>query len=825
MRVFNMDSKTRHNSIGLAGLFLAGLFLSATICAGETEPSDDTIVYYAGKKRVHVESCRRMPTDPDERAKMTTMTYAQAKKKGLPLCSKCPGSTTDANAKNQGKDEDKAAGDNSKPSGETIVYYGGKKRVHVKECRRMPSDPDEVAKMEKMTLAEAQKKGLRLCSKCPGSTTDQDEAEAGGDDAKLPGDTIVFHNEGKKRVHVEGCRRLTKDPEERAKMTKMTLAEAQKKGLRLCSRCPGSTTPGKGNPDPDDNASSLPESWVNPPPDRDAPIEKQAFEPSDRAPLVSLGPDGRLVYQPYTDKGDRILDWSYCGYKQSTQPIPDVAVMVTLTPAVGEAVSDGNMAYPKGPDSGDLIQAALDKVATMKPGADRFRGAVLLKKGTYYIEGGLVVPPGVVLRGEGDGPDGTVIIARSANGGGNMMEVGDADATIEHVGADDASRIADAYVPSGSSQLKLKDASQFKAGDFVCVKKTVNEKWIEVLGCGERLRHIRGGKEGAKKKPWKPESYQFRHIRQVTAVSGNTITLDVMLPQSFAAEYGGGEVYKVNMDQIGSHCGVESLRLVSNYDTTVTDENKSSNFINFDSGIRVAGVRDAWVRHCTVLHVRFACVKVGDHTRQITVRDCKSLKPVGPVRGGNRYAFSIGGGTGHLVYNCYSEDGRHDFAGGSRNMGPIAFVKCTAVRGGQSEPHHRWGCGFLFDNVTTEDGSIAAINRGDSGSGHGWAAANTVIWNSSARGIVVFDPETEGENNFAIGYKGPHLDNHETANLYYANTRSGYWGTPHEGAYYGFALMGSGHIESPDRPVKPDSLFAQQLIDRIGREKAMAVLE
>lgn len=60
---------------------------------------------------------------------------------------------------------------------------------------------------------------------------------------------MVFHEAGKKRVHVEGCRRLTDDPAERAKLVRMTLAEAEAKGFPPCSRCPGSTTAGKGDPD------------------------------------------------------------------------------------------------------------------------------------------------------------------------------------------------------------------------------------------------------------------------------------------------------------------------------------------------------------------------------------------------------------------------------------------------------------------------------------------------------------------------------------------------------------------------------------------------
>lgn len=67
--------------------------------------------------------------------------------------------------------------------------------------------------------------------------------------AQPPGETAVFREADKRRVHVEGCRRLATDPAERAKLTEMTLAEANAKGLELCSRCPGSTTVGKGNPE------------------------------------------------------------------------------------------------------------------------------------------------------------------------------------------------------------------------------------------------------------------------------------------------------------------------------------------------------------------------------------------------------------------------------------------------------------------------------------------------------------------------------------------------------------------------------------------------
>ena len=229
-------------------MILAALLVTATMASAEDKPSGDTTVYHVpGKKRVHVKECRRLKTTEGT----TKMTLAEAEAKGLPLCSRCPGSTTPGKGNPEGKDEDKSdddakGGDDGKLPGDTKVYYKpGKKRVHVKGCRRLTSTEG----MTEMTLAEAEAKGLPLCSRCPGSTTDRDDKdkdkgedkdEATGDDGKLPGDTVVYYF-GKKRVHVEGCRRLTT----KEGATKMTLAEAEAKGLPLCSRCPGSTTPRK----------------------------------------------------------------------------------------------------------------------------------------------------------------------------------------------------------------------------------------------------------------------------------------------------------------------------------------------------------------------------------------------------------------------------------------------------------------------------------------------------------------------------------------------------------------------------------------------------
>jgi hypothetical protein len=318
-------------------------------------------------------------------------------------------------------------------------------------------------------------------------------------------------------------------------------------------------------------------------------------------------------------------------------------------------------------------------------------------------------------------------------------------------------------------------------------------------------------------------------MRQITQVEGNRITLDVQLPQSFAAEHGGGHVEKISVDGIDSFCGVESLRVVSNYDTSIKSVRNNKEYFsdeenNLNDGILLTCI-NGWTRDCTVKHTRHGAVKTNQNSRYCTVRNCTSLEPVAPILGGRRYPFRFEGGSHSLFYKCYTEKGRHAFAAGSRVMGPNAFVECTALKSTTiSEPHHRWNTGILYDNITLkEGGQLGALNRGYSGSGHGWAGANIVFWNCDAESIVVFDPPTP-EQNFAIGYTGEIRDEYSTYRLEYANDRSGYEGTSKAGVYKGVPLMGTGYIEHPERVVTPESLFMQQLVDRIGRERAAQVM-
>src|SRR5438046_2723641 len=79
---------------------------------------------------------------------------------------------------------------------------------------------------------------------------------------------------------------------------------------------------------------------------------------------VAPGPDGRLAYE--TDaRGNRVPDFSHCGYMGGGVAIPDVPVRVRVPAVPGDATA--------------RIQAAIDSVAKLPPDERGIRGAVLVE--------------------------------------------------------------------------------------------------------------------------------------------------------------------------------------------------------------------------------------------------------------------------------------------------------------------------------------------------------------------------------------------------------------------------------------------------------------
>jgi hypothetical protein len=491
---------------------------------------------------------------------------------------------------------------------------------------------------------------------------------------------------------------------------------------------------------------------------------------------VYMGGDGRLVYVPY-ENGDRIPDFSFAGYGGGGVALPTVATAVTVFPIEG--------------DDGDNIQAAIDQVSVLDPDADGFRDAVLLTAGTYEVAGGLSIrASGVVLRGEGDQSDGTIIRAVGASRR-TLINVAGVGNRTEIPGTRQA--ITDTYVPVGVFTFTVSDTSGLAVGDDVLVTRTPNQAWIDAVGMDDCTTAGTvydtsdwSGQTclgGSGVRPWTPSSRTMRYERRVASIEGNQITLDAPTVEAIQQEFGGGYLAKYQFSGRIQKSGVEYLRAESDY-ASETDEQHAVRMIAF------ANVQDAWVRNVTSRFFEQGTVVARGGSKYVTIQDSASLDQKSLITGGRRYPFSIEGGSFILVMRSLARSGRHDFVTGSNTPGPNVFLDSRGVQSySELGPHHRWATGSLFDRIRHESISrtqiIGAYNRGNSGSGHGWSGAYQLFWN-------------------CVG------DTHRVASPPYARN----WSI----GCQALRRRGDGEFEWFGERVAPSSLYLQQLRDRLGED-------
>jgi len=446
-----------------------------------------------------------------------------------------------------------------------------------------------------------------------------------------------------------------------------------------------------------------------------------AQKPLKPAPLLPLYVEkGKLLYTP-DSLGNRIPDFSYCGYKGSAQAIPNVDIKVVVPVTKGDATL--------------RIQSALDYVASLPVDANGFRGAVLLQKGVYEILGQLQInASGVVLRGSGMGTGGTTIVGAGTGRLALIKIVGKKNIPTDATGI----KITDAYIPVNATTFNVNDIILNKEHpNTIIIRRPSTKEWIATLGTGEF-----GG--GVSALGWKPGDRDLFFDRTISKIEGTTITIDAPLTTAIDTAYGGGSIYFYTDNGRINNCGIENLRCISTYDkNNLKDEDHRWNAINIENAT------DAWVRQITFENFAGSAVSVLETSKRITVEDCKSLHPVSEIGGQRRYTF-LTTGQQTLFQRCYAENGYHDFATGYCAPGPNAFVQCESyLPYSFSGAIDSWASGILFDVVNVDGNALRFGNRGQDANGAGWAAANSVFWNCSAARIDCYKPPTA--QNWSFG--------------------------------------------------------------------------
>jgi hypothetical protein len=474
------------------------------------------------------------------------------------------------------------------------------------------------------------------------------------------------------------------------------------------------------------------------------------------AQLVKLS-NNKLAYQPYANKGQNnavniLPDFSSCGYKKGGVALPSVETIITLKPKSG--------------DCREMIQQAIDELSARSPDKNGFRGALLLKRGVYHVDGLLKIEAGgVIVRGEGAGIDGTILLALQKNKS-NFITLQGHGKNDYGIVKNSTRKIIGNYIPSGVNELTVEQGHGFSAGEAVVIQETPNDQWIKDLDMAQY--------------GWTANQYKMMYERTVTAIKGNVITIDIPIVDPIEDQYGGAVIFKSTIIGRITNSGIENLRIESTYEND-QDENHGWNAIVLNRA------EHCWVKNVVAKYFGYACVNVDSMSAFNTIEDCAMIDPKSVTTGGRKYSFNIShGSTGNLFQRCVSWGGRHDYVTGARVPGPNVFLDCVAENTfADVGPHHRWSTGLLFDNVY--GGEIRAQNRKAMGSGHGWAGAQTLFWNcySTKKEIKVESPP--GAMNWGIGCAG-------------------------------LKQNGDGYWESWGNHVSPRSLYLKQLEERLGTQ-------
>lgn len=537
--------------------------------------------------------------------------------------------------------------------------------------------------------------------------------------------------------------------------------------------------------------------------------------------LVYPGSDSRLIYVEHNNKKEdqkvnTIPDFSYCGYKGGGVAIPTVGTTVgngTVNDQIPIKIT--LVPQPNGTDRAS-IQNAINYVSSFPPDEHGFRGAVLLKAGVYHVDDGLAVGgialllnvSGVVLRGEGQGGRGynassssstTTVLRTSVEFKHEILRIDNRKTRLRYRETN-YTQVSDEYVGTGAMQFTVENATLFSVGEVVHVKFTPNELWLSDIHANTYMKND--------SIHWTTTDYRINYERTITNIVGSTLHIHSPLVQPMQIKYGGGQVHKLvkRRGQRLSHIGIENLRLEG---PGVTPTLSSTNKNRLVDAIMIQYAENCWVRNVTSVHVSNSAVQIY-RSQYVTVEDSAYITPYGPINGGFRYSFYIQRNSTHnLVQRTFAENGRHDYVTGPMTPGANVFLDGYAnLAWSDSGPHQRWATGTLYDSIKVtnhphdiDDSALAVEHRGGGGSGHGWAGAQFVFWNTESPVVVCDTPL--GHKSYAIGVIG-----REALSEKVDRTEPGVY---------------RGYYDSLGSHVALRSLYLAQLEDRLGREAVNAV--
>lgn len=454
--------------------------------------------------------------------------------------------------------------------------------------------------------------------------------------------------------------------------------------------------------------------------------------------LVKIDGQGILTYSADSD-GFVLPDFSHAGYKGGGIDLPTIQVVKEISPVSGD-----NTAH---------IQAAIDEVGSRTPDADGFRGTLLLRAGKYEINGTLNVKySGLVIRGEGNDADpshSTIIYAKGDTP--SQRDVIVLGNTSQNKWTSKISgtqkNITDNIVPVGSMSFSVTSATPYAVGDLIIICHPCTAEWLAAVNYGG----VPAPAADEEDERWTVDQLPILYHRYITKIEGNKITIDAPLFYTLNKSLAQSYIYKINPSTILNQIGIENLR-VDIESAGGEDENHAWQAIRFKS------VENAWAKNVVTKGFGQSGF-ITDCTTRSTIENCEAIDPVSIITGERRYNFNTYINSQLILFkNCYARNGRHHYvSNGTSTASGNVFLNCISDSvNSVNEGHRQWTQGMLYDGHKEvnlkRDFTLGLYNRVDMGTGHGWAAIQSVLWNCNvtSSGIIGLQKPPTAQN-YAIG--------------------------------------------------------------------------
>lgn len=412
-------------------------------------------------------------------------------------------------------------------------------------------------------------------------------------------------------------------------------------------------------------------------------------------------------------------DFSHAGYHGAEDSLPLLMEVERISPVNGD-----NTAH---------IQAAIDRVGARRADANGFRGALVLDAGLYEIYGTVNVPySGIVIRGVGQGDDpARNTILRAIGDTPHQRDVMVVGAASRIWGSSKRSgtqqNITDATVPCGSNTIHVANTTPYHVGDPLIIYHPCTSAWLQAVNYGG-VPYPDPSAPSDPDERWTVDQLPIVYHRYITAISQGAITLDAPVFYDLNRSLSTTYIYVPKMDGTITESGVENLR-IEVQSAGGSDENHAWSTLRFRSA------ENCWAADCTFVGFGHSGI-ITEACRRSTFTRCTAIDPVAIVTGERMYNFNTYLHSQlNLFSYCYARSGRHHYiSNGTSTTSGNVFLYCVSDNiQNANEGHRQWTQGMLYDAHHEQNLCrpfvLGLYNRVAMGTGHGWAAVNSVLWN------------------------------------------------------------------------------------------------